>query len=138
MAVATTVLPPAAGPQAQVGVFRDEQGHQQSQQHRTGSKEKGGAWDDGILFKVVLWAGVCPQVRSCHRQLFQFHVEYIENEPVQSWSETVAQPSNSCYHSLDDTLLIGVSSSGHERTDGGKGDAGHGGHGPRGPHHPRF
>lgn len=49
VAVAAAVLPPAAGAQAQVGVLRDEQGHQQSQQHRAGSEEEGRAGDDGVL-----------------------------------------------------------------------------------------
>lgn len=49
VAVAAAVLPPAAGAQAQVGVLRDEQGHQQGQQHRAGSEEEGRAGDDGVL-----------------------------------------------------------------------------------------
>lgn len=49
VAVPATVLPPTAGAQAQVGVLRDEQGHQQRQQHRAGSEEEGGPGDDGVL-----------------------------------------------------------------------------------------
>lgn len=42
------------------------------------------------LFKVVLWACVCSQVCSCHWQFFKFHMEYVENESIKSWSQTIA------------------------------------------------
>lgn len=42
------------------------------------------------LFKVVLWACVCSQVCSCHWQFFKFHMEYVENKSIKSWSQTIA------------------------------------------------
>ena len=55
------------------------------------------------LLEVVLRAGVRPHICPRHRQLFQLHVEYVEDEAVQSWAQTVAQPADPCYPSLDDT-----------------------------------
>lgn len=57
------------------------------------------------LFKVVLRACVCPQVWPCDWQFFKFHMEYVENEAIKGWSQTIAQSSDSCYHSLNNTYM---------------------------------
>lgn len=55
------------------------------------------------LFKVMLRACVCPQVCPCDWQFFKFHMEYVENEPIKGWSQTIAQSSDPCYHPLNNT-----------------------------------
>lgn len=59
------------------------------------------------LLEVVLWAGVRPHVRPRHRQLFQLHVEDVEDEAVQGRAQTVAQPPDPRYHPLHDTCEAG-------------------------------
>lgn len=62
------------------------------------------SWREGhYLLKVVLRAGVGPQVRARHGQLLELHVEDVEDEAVESGAQAVAQPPDSRYHPLDNT-----------------------------------